>query len=116
MNLIAWMPELMARLFMTRAVEAKSQILRIHLWVWLEILFRCWVWKVTLLIAQSVWRSLSSFFIWTMVAEICLHLLARLSPGRASLFASISSAMNALSGPLHGRGNVMSEFVQWLVI
>lgn len=114
MNLIAWMPELMARLFMTRG--GRGEIANpSNPSLGMAGNF------VSMLgmegdAANRAERVLKSFLILHMDhggGNLSTFTGKAVASGRASLFASISSAMNALSGPLHGRANQSClEFVQ----
>ena len=114
MNLIARMPELMARVFLLRGGK-KEQL---------------WPRKPELGLVENfvhmlgiegeeadrMNRVLRFFFILHMDhggGNLSTFTGKAVASGRASVYSALSSAMNALSGPLHGRANqAVLEFIQ----
>ncbi len=114
MNLIARMPELMARIFLLRG--GKKEELRPRK---PELgLVENFVHMLGLdgEEANKMNRVLKFFFILHMDhggGNLSTFSGKAVASGRASVYASLASAMNALSGPLHGRANQSClEFVQ----
>jgi len=114
MNLIARMPELMARIFLLRGGKAEKLRSR-NTGLGLVENF------VHMLgidgdEADRMNRVLRFFFILHMDhggGNLSTFSGKAVASGKASIYASLSSAMNALSGPLHGRANqACLEFVQ----
>ena len=114
LNLIARMPELMARIFLLRG--GKPEDLRPR-----ETKLGLVENFVHMLgidgdEAERMNRVLRFFFILHMDhggGNLSTFSGKAVASGRASIYASIASAMNALSGPLHGRANqACLEFVQ----
>ena len=114
MNLIARMPELMARIFLLRGGNVQeTRDSRPHLGL---------VENFTHMLgidgdeAERMNRVLRFFFILHMDhggGNLSTFSGKAVASGRASVYASISSAMSALSGPLHGRANQSClEFVK----
>ena len=114
MNLIARMPELMARIFLLRGGninEIRDSRPQLGL-----------VENFTHMLgvdgdeAERMNRVLRFFFILHMDhggGNLSTFSGKAVASGRASIYASISSAMSALSGPLHGRANQSClEFVK----
>ena len=114
MNLIARMPELMARIFLLRGgnmQETRDSRPQLGL-----------VENFTHMLgidgdeAERMNRVLRFFFILHMDhggGNLSTFSGKAVASGRASIYASISSAMSALSGPLHGRANQSClEFVK----
>ena len=114
MNLIARMPELMARLFLLRGGKPedlrprKPELGLVENFVHML--------GVEGEEAERMERVLRFFFILHMDhggGNLSTFSGKAVASGRASVYASIASAMNALSGPLHGRANqACLEFVQ----
>jgi len=114
MNLIARMPELMARLFLLRGGKPeelkprKPELGLVENFVHML--------GVEGDEAKRMERMLRFFFILHMDhggGNLSTFSGKAVASGRASIYASIASAMNALSGPLHGRANqACLEFVQ----
>ncbi len=114
MNLIARMPELMARLFLLRGGRPeglkprKPELGLVENFVHML--------GVEGDEAERMNRVLRFFFILHMDhggGNLSTFSGKAVASGRASVYASIASAMNALSGPLHGRANqACLEFVQ----
>ena len=114
MNLIARMPELMARLFLLRGGKPeelkprKPELGLVENFVHML--------GVEGDEAKRMERMLRFFFILHMDhggGNLSTFSGKAVASGRASVYASIASAMNALSGPLHGRANqACLEFVQ----
>ena len=114
MNLVARMPELMARIFLLRggnmqgARDSRPQLGLVE--------------NFTHMLgidgdeAERMNRVLRFFFILHMDhggGNLSTFSGKAVASGRASIYASISSAMSALSGPLHGRANQSClEFVK----
>ena len=114
LNLIARMPELMARIFLLRG--GKPEDLRPR-----ETKLGLVENFVHMLgidgdEAERMNRVLRFFFILHMDhggGNLSTFSGKAVASGKASVYASLSSAMNALSGPLHGRANqACLEFVQ----
>ena len=114
MNLIARMPELMARIFLLRGGTQESLRPRKPELGLVENF-------VHMLgkdgeEAEKMTRVIKFFFILHMDhggGNLSTFSGKAVASGRASVYASLSSAMNALSGPLHGRANQSClEFVQ----
>ena len=114
MNLIARMPELMARLFLLRGGKPeelkprKPELGLVENFVHML--------GVEGKEAKRMERMLRFFFILHMDhggGNLSTFSGKAVASGRASIYSSIASAMNALSGPLHGRANQSClEFVQ----
>ena len=114
MNLIARMPELMARIFLLRGGKPgelrprKPELGLVENFVHML--------GVEGAEAERMERMLRFFFILHMDhggGNLSTFSGKAVASGRASIYASIASAMNALSGPLHGRANqACLEFVQ----
>lgn len=114
MNLIARMPELMARLFLLRGGKPedlrprKPELGLVENFVHML--------GIEGEEAERMERVLRFFFILHMDhggGNLSTFSGKAVASGRASIYASIASAMNALSGPLHGRANqACLEFVQ----
>ena len=114
MNLIARMPELMARIFRLRGGEKeKLQPRRPGLGL-VENFVHMMGFEGQQ--ARDIERVLRFFFILHMDhggGNLSTFSGKAVASGWASIYPSISSAMNALSGPLHGRANqACLEFVQ----
>ena len=114
MNLIARMPELMARIFLLRGGIKESLRPRKPELGLVENF-------VHMLgkdgeEAEKMTRVIKFFFILHMDhggGNLSTFSGKAVASGRASVYASLASAMNALSGPLHGRANQSClEFVQ----
>ena len=114
MNLIARMPELMARVFLLRGGK-KEQLRPRKPELGLVENF------VHMLgidgeEADRMNRVLRFFFILHMDhggGNLSTFTGKAVASGRASVYSALSSAMNALSGPLHGRANqAVLEFIQ----
>ena len=114
MNLIARMPELMARVFLLRGGK-KEQLKPRNPELGLVENF------VHMLgiegeEAERMNRVLRFFFILHMDhggGNLSTFTRKAVASGRASVYSAMSSAMNALSGPLHGRANqAVLEFIQ----
>ena len=114
MNLIARMPELMARIFLLRGGKKeelkprKPELGLVENFVHML--------GVDGEEAEKMTRVLKFFFILHMDhggGNLSTFSGKAVASGRASVYASLASAMNALSGPLHGRANQSClEFVQ----
>ncbi len=114
MNLISRMPELMARIFLLRGGKPgelrprKPELGLVENFVHML--------GVEGAEAERMERMLRFFFILHMDhggGNLSTFSGKAVASGRASIYASIASAMNALSGPLHGRANqACLEFVQ----
>jgi len=114
MNLIARMPELMARIFLLRGGKKeeirprKPELGLVENFVHML--------GVNGEKAKKMERVLKFFFILHMDhggGNLSTFSGKAVASGRASVYASLSSAMNALSGPLHGRANQSClEFIQ----
>ena len=114
MNLIARMPELMARIFLLRGGKPgelrprKPELGLVENFVHML--------GAEGAEAKRMERMLRFFFILHMDhggGNLSTFSGKAVASGRASIYASIASAMNALSGPLHGRANqACLEFVQ----
>ena len=114
MNLIARMPELMARLFLLRGGKPeKLKPRKPELGLVENFVHMLGVEGDE---AARMERVLRFFFILHMDhggGNLSTFSGKAVASGRASIYASIASAMNALSGPLHGRANqACLEFVQ----
>jgi len=114
MNLIARMPELMARIFLLRGGTEESLRPRKPELGLVENF-------VHMLgkdgeEAEKMTRVIKFFFILHMDhggGNLSTFSGKAVASGRASVYASLASAMNALSGPLHGRANQSClEFVR----
>ena len=113
-NLIARMPELMARIFLLRGGKKeeirprKPELGLVENFVHML--------GVNGEKAKKMERVLKFFFILHMDhggGNLSTFSGKAVASGRASVYASLSSAMNALSGPLHGRANQSClEFIQ----
>jgi len=114
MNLISRMPELMARIFLLRGGKPgelrprKPELGLVENFVHML--------GVEGAEAERMERMLRFFFILHMDhggGNLSTFSGKAVASGRASIYVSIASAMNALSGPLHGRANqACLEFVQ----
>ena len=114
MNLISRMPELMARIFLLRGGKPgelrprKPELGLVENFVHML--------GAEGAEAKRMERMLRFFFILHMDhggGNLSTFSGKAVASGRASIYASIASAMNALSGPLHGRANqACLEFVQ----
>ena len=114
MNLIARMPELMARLFLLRGGKPeKLKPRKPELGLVENFVHMLGVEGDE---AKRMERMLRFFFVLHMDhggGNLSTFSGKAVASGRASIYASIASAMNALSGPLHGRANqACLEFVQ----
>ena len=114
MNLIARMPELMARIFLLRGGQKeelrprKTKLGLVENFVHML--------GIDGEEAERMNRVLRFFFILHMDhggGNLSTFSGKAVASGRACVYASLASAMNALSGPLHGRANqACLEFVQ----
>ena len=114
MNLVARMPELMARIFLLRGGKkeqlqpSKPELGLVENFVHML--------GMTGDKAEKMNRVLRFFFILHLDhggGNLSTFTGKAVASGRATVYASIASAMNALSGPLHGRANqACLEFVQ----
>ena len=114
MNLIARMPELIARIFLLRGGQKeelrprKTKLGLVENFVHML--------GIDGEEAERMNRVLRFFFILHMDhggGNLSTFSGKAVASGRASVYASLASAMNALSGPLHGRANqACLEFVQ----
>ena len=120
MNLIARMPELMARIFLLRGGHANRSTYpptlrsrKPELGLVENFVHMLGLEGES---ADIMNRVLRFFFILHMDhggGNLSTFTGKAVSSGRASVYSAISSAMNALSGPLHGRANqACLEFVQ----
>ena len=114
MNLIARMPELMARIFLLRGGNPENlRPRRTKLGLVENFVHMLGVDGDE---AERMNRVLRFFFILHMDhggGNLSTFSGKAVASGRASVYASLASAMNALSGPLHGRANqACLEFVQ----
>lgn len=114
MNLIARMPELMARIFLLRGGKAENVRSRnTELGLVENFVHMLGVDDEE---AERMNRVLRFFFILHMDhggGNLSTFSGKAVASGKASVYASLASAMNALSGPLHGRANqACLEFVQ----
>ena len=114
MNLIARMPELMARVFLLRG--GKKEQLRPRkpeLGLVENFVHMLGIEGEE---ADRMNRVLGFFFILHMDhggGNLSTFTGKAVASGRASIYSALSSAMNALSGPLHGRANqAVLEFIQ----
>mgnify|MGYP003310008075 FL=1 len=114
MNLIARMPELMARVFLLRG--GKKEQLRPRkpeLGLVENFVHMLGIEGEE---ADRMNRVLRFFFILHMDhggGNLSTFTGKAVASGRASVYSALSSAMNALSGPLHGRANqAVLEFIQ----
>ena len=114
MNLIARMPELMARIFLLRGGQKENLRPRKTKLGLVENFVH--MLGVDGDEAERMNRVLRFFFILHMDhggGNLSTFSGKAVASGRASVYASLASAMNALSGPLHGRANqACLEFVQ----
>jgi citrate synthase len=114
MNLIARMPELMARIFRLRGGEKEKLKPRNPGLGLVENFVHMMGYEGQQ--AKDIERVLRFFFILHMDhggGNLSTFSGKAVASGWASIYSSISSAMNALSGPLHGRANqACLEFVQ----
>ncbi|MBN55949.1 MAG: citrate synthase [Euryarchaeota archaeon] len=114
MNLIARMPELMARIFLLRGGQKENLSPRKTKLGLVENFVH--MLGVDGDEAERMNRVLRFFFILHMDhggGNLSTFSGKAVASGRASVYASLASAMNALSGPLHGRANqACLEFVQ----
>jgi len=114
MNLIARMPELMARIFLLRGGKKedirprKPELGLVENFVHML--------GIDGEEAERMTRVVKFFFILHMDhggGNLSTFSGKAVASGKASVYASLASAMNALSGPLHGRANQSClEFVQ----
>ncbi len=114
MNLIARMPELMARIFLLRGGKPENVRSRnTELGLVENFVHMLGVDDEE---AERMNRVLRFFFILHMDhggGNLSTFSGKAVASGKASVYASLASAMNALSGPLHGRANqACLEFVQ----
>ena len=114
MNLIARMPELMARIFLLRGGQKeKLRPRKTELGLVENFVHMLGIDGGE---AERMNRVLRIFFILHMDhggGNLSTFSGKAVASGRASVYASLASAMNALSGPLHGRANqACLEFVQ----
>jgi len=114
MNLIARMPELMARIFLLRGGREEHLKPRKTELGLVENFVHMLGFEGE--DAERMNRVLRFFFILHMDhggGNLSTFSGKAVASGRASIYASLSSAMNALSGPLHGRANqACLEFVK----
>ena len=114
MNLIARMPELMARIFLLRGGRKEYLKPRNTKLGLVENFVHMLGFEGEE--AERMNRVLRFFFILHMDhggGNLSTFSGKAVASGRASVYASLSSAMNALSGPLHGRANqACLEFVR----
>ena len=114
MNLIARMPELMARIFLLRGGREENLKPRKTELGLVENFVHMLGFEGE--DAERMNRVLRFFFILHMDhggGNLSTFSGKAVASGRASIYASLSSAMNALSGPLHGRANqACLEFVK----
>ncbi|HJM13503.1 MAG TPA: citrate/2-methylcitrate synthase [Candidatus Thalassarchaeaceae archaeon] len=114
MNLIARMPELMARIFLLRGGQKENLRPRNTKLGLVENFVH--MLGVDGADAERMNRVLRFFFILHMDhggGNLSTFSGKAVASGKASVYASLASAMNALSGPLHGRANqACLEFVQ----
>ncbi|MAH98106.1 MAG: citrate synthase [Euryarchaeota archaeon] len=113
-NLIARMPELMARIFILRGGKKEGLKPRnTNLGLVENFVHMLGIEGEE---AERMNRVLRFFFILHMDhggGNLSTFSGKAVASGRASVYSSLSSAMNALSGPLHGRANqACLEFVQ----
>ena len=113
-NLIARMPELMARIFLLRGGKKESLRPRKPELGLVENFVH--MLGIDGEEAEKMTRVIKFFFILHMDhggGNLSTFSGKAVASGRASVYASLASAMNALSGPLHGRANQSClEFVQ----
>jgi len=114
MNLIARMPELMARIFLLRGGKPENVRPRnTELGLVENFVHMLGADEEE---AERMNRVLRFFFILHMDhggGNLSTFSGKAVASGKASVYASLASAMNALSGPLHGRANqACLEFVQ----
>ncbi|MEE2625187.1 MAG: citrate/2-methylcitrate synthase, partial [Candidatus Thermoplasmatota archaeon] len=114
MNLIARMPELMARIFLLRGGNPENvRPRKTELGLVENFVHMLGVDDEE---AERMNRVLRFFFILHMDhggGNLSTFSGKAVASGKASVYASLASAMNALSGPLHGRANqACLEFVQ----
>ena len=114
MNLIARMPELMARIFRLRGGEKEKLKPRSPSLGLVENFVHMMGFEDEQ--ARDIERVLRFFFILHMDhggGNLSTFSGKAVASGWASIYSSISSAMNALSGPLHGQANqACLEFVK----
>ena len=114
MNLISWMPELMARLFMIRG--GRGGLARPSdpsLGMVGNFVSMLGMEGEQAVRAERILRSFLVLHMDHGGGNLSTFAGKAVASSRSSLFASIASAMNALSGPLHGRANQSClEFVQ----
>ena len=114
LNLIARMPELMARIFLLRGGRPENLKPRETKLGLVENFVH--MLGIDGDEAERMNRVLRFFFILHMDhggGNLSTFSGKAVASGKASVYASLSSAMNALSGPLHGRANqACLEFVQ----
>tara|TARA_B100001142_G_scaffold16752_1_gene15563 strand:+ start:3613 stop:4779 length:1167 start_codon:yes stop_codon:yes gene_type:complete len=113
-NLIARMPELMARIFLLRGGrKEKLRPRKPELGLVENFVHMLGIADEE---AEKMTRVVKFFFILHMDhggGNLSTFSGKAVASGRASVYASLASAMNALSGPLHGRANQSClEFVQ----
>tara|TARA_B100000530_G_scaffold19990_2_gene13177 strand:- start:3339 stop:4508 length:1170 start_codon:yes stop_codon:yes gene_type:complete len=114
MNLIARMPELMARVFLLRGgKKEKLRPRKPELGLVENFVHMLGIEGEE---ADRMNRVLRFFFILHMDhggGNLSTFTGKAVASGRASIYSALSSAMNALSGPLHGRANqAVLEFIQ----
>tara|TARA_B100000902_G_scaffold58459_1_gene65430 strand:+ start:1151 stop:2317 length:1167 start_codon:yes stop_codon:yes gene_type:complete len=114
MNLIAWMPELMARLFMSRGGRGGlANPSNPSLGMSGNFVSMLGMEGEDAVRAERILRSFLVLHMDHGGGNLSTFAGKAVASSRSSLFASIASAMNALSGPLHGRANQSClEFVQ----
>ena len=114
LNLIAWMPELMARLFMFRGGRGNlANPSNPSLGMVGNFVSMLGMKGHEAIRAERILRSFLVLHMDHGGGNLSTFAGKAVASGRSSLFASIASAMNALSGPLHGRANQSClEFVQ----
>ena len=113
LNLIARMPELMATIFRLRGARSLPKASRPELGMVENFVQMLGMEEAN---TENVTKVLRVFLILHMDhggGNLSTFAGKAVASGRASIYSSIASAMNALSGPLHGRANQSClEFVQ----
>ena len=113
LNLIARMPELMATIFRLRGARGLPKASNPELGMVENFVQMLGIENIDI---GKVTKVLRVFLILHMDhggGNLSTFAGKAVASGRASIYSSISSAMNALSGPLHGRANQSClEFVQ----
>ena len=113
LNLIARMPELMATIFRLRGARSLPKASKPQLGMVENFVQMLGMEEVN---NENVAKVLRVFLILHMDhggGNLSTFAGKAVASGRASIYSSIASAMNALSGPLHGRANQSClEFVQ----